>query len=534
MDGPFTAPTWWDVQAVALPTHEHTKHLKPLPHPTPVIAVAFSIHQTGSDGLPKVRRGEDWRRSGHNRSCNMADQPHHHTPDHYVWLAQHTSQYQSTLFHVWGHDHDGAYRQLPLQDPSLAYVLLLTPDGPTLWLHHVLLFGSAASVWSYNRFGDMLTSLTRVLTATPVVHFVDDYGSIQPVAHATSGFQGFGHLNSTLGFHMKQSKEQPPQQEHKIQGVYIHLTESHVTIRPCPDRVRNIIQTIQQALHTNQLDPSMAQKLAGKCAFTTSQLFGKVGRAANRALYDHTYSQQHQLSKTTRQGLIAMANILQHSQPRRCPLQPSTFSPTIIYTDAFYTIDGHNKRCSELTEEDLQQAHKDLPNGWGIVIFPAGHTPIVTSGHIPPNLLQQFASSQAFIYFLEAWTAIIAPVLFRPILTTPYIQLCDNEASKHAILKGTGKHQPLNNLIGSHWTWHNRSQLHQVLDRVPSKANIADPFSRGDFSIATERGWRIVRPPHTDLLKRTFKIIGDTTFAHEHGFEELQGVSQFHDIIVRQ
>ncbi len=529
MDGPFTAPTWWDIPAVALPQHAHTRQLKPLPHPTPVIAVAFSIHQTGSDGQPKVRRGEDWRRSGHNRSCNMADQPHHHTPDHYVWLAQHTNICRSTRLHVWGHDHDGAYRQLPLQDPSLAYVLLLTPEGPTLWLHHVLLFGSAASVWSYNRFGDMLTSLTRVLTATPVVHFVDDYGSIQPTSQATSGFQGFGHLNSTLGFHMKQSKEQPPQQEHKIQGVYIHLTESHVTIRPCPERVHNIIHTIQQALDTNRLDPGVAQKLAGKCSFTTSQLFGKVGRAANRALYDHTYSQQHQLSKTTRQGLIAMVNILQNSQPRRCPLQPTLLSPTIIYTDAFYTIDGYNKRCSDLAEEDLQQAHKDLPNGWGIVVFPANQTPMVTSGHIPPNLLQQFAS-----YFLEAWTAIIAPVLFKPVLTTPYIQLCDNEASKHAILKGTGKHQPLNNLIGSHWTWRNRSQLHQVLDRVPSKANIADPFSRGDFSIATDRGWRILRPPHIDILKRTFKIIGDTTFAHEHGFDGLPGVSNFHDHIIKQ
>ena len=532
MDGPFTAPTWWDVPAVALTCHQHTRQLKPLPHPTPVIAVAFSIHQTGSDGQPKVRRGEDWRRSGHNRSCNMADQPHHHTPDHYVWLAQHTSRHHLDQLHVWGHDHDGAYRQLPLQDPSLAYVLLLTPEGPTLWLHHVLLFGSAVSVWSYNRFGDMLTSLTRVLTATPVVHFVDDYGSIQPVPHATSGFQGFGHLNSTLGFHMKQSKAQPPQHEHKIQGVYIHLTETHVTIRPCPQRVHNIINIIQQALASNHLEPNEAQKLAGKCSFTTSQLFGKVGRAANRALYDHSYSQQHQLSKITRQGLIAMVNILQNSQPRRCPLQPTPFSPTIIYTDAFYTINGYNKRCSDLTEEDLQQANKDLPNGWGIVVFSAQQTPMVTSGHIPPNLLQQFASSQAFIYFLEAWAAIIAPVLFRPVLTTPYIQLCDNEASKHAILKGTGKHQPLNNLIGSHWTWHNRSQLHQVLDRVPSKANIADPFSRGDFSIATDRGWRILRPPHTEILRRTFKIIGDTSFAHEHGFDGPPGVSKFHEHVL--
>ena len=137
----FSAPDWWDRPAVALATHEHTKHLKPLPHSTPLIAVAFSIHQTGSDGQPKVRRG-DWRRSGHNRSCNMADQPHRHAPDHYVWLAQHTAHYHTSPLHVWGHD--GAYRQLPLQDPSLAYVLLLTPDG-----------------WSYNRFGDMLTFITR-------------------------------------------------------------------------------------------------------------------------------------------------------------------------------------------------------------------------------------------------------------------------------------------------------------------------------------------------------------------------------------
>ena len=192
----------------------------------------------------------------------MTDQPCHHTPDHYLWLAQHTAATDQAAQQVWGHDHDGAYRQLPLDDPSLAYVLLLTPDGPTLWLHHVLLFGSAASVWSYNRFGDVLTSLSRVLTATPVVHFVDDYGSIQPKTHATSGFQAFGHLNSTLGFHMKTSKEQPPRHEHKIQGVYIHTDSTHVTIRPCQQRIQQITTTLKQAIDTNFLQPSLAQKLA--------------------------------------------------------------------------------------------------------------------------------------------------------------------------------------------------------------------------------------------------------------------------------
>lgn len=163
-----------------------------------------------------------------------------------------------------------------------------------------------------------------------------------------------------------------------------------------------------------------------------------------------------------------------------------------------------------------------------MVVFAPDRKPIVTSGHVPPNLFHQFTGSNAFIYFLEAWTAIIAPVLFRPLLTKPYIQLCDNEVSKHAILKG----QPLNNIIGSHWTWHNRCQLHQILDRVPSKANIADPFSRGDFTIiAHTHGWRIIRTPHTSILQRTCTIIGDSFFAHTTGFSEVTGLRDFHDML---
>lgn len=49
-------------------------------------------------------------------------------------------------------------------------------------------FFLAASVWSYNRFGDVRAAMSRVLKATQVVHFVHDYGSIQPQTHATSGF----------------------------------------------------------------------------------------------------------------------------------------------------------------------------------------------------------------------------------------------------------------------------------------------------------------------------------------------------------
>lgn len=74
MEGPFREPQWWTTKSVPLSQHQHTMHLKPLPHSDPVIALAFSIEQTRSDGKAKIRRGEDWRRSGHNRSCNMTGQ----------------------------------------------------------------------------------------------------------------------------------------------------------------------------------------------------------------------------------------------------------------------------------------------------------------------------------------------------------------------------------------------------------------------------------------------------------------------------
>lgn len=169
---------WFPKQTTHLQTSNITLHKQALPHKHPIIALAFSIHQTGPDGQPKVRRGEDWRRSGQR----MPDGPPTLKPPY----SQHLDSQSQDSQTVWGHDHDGAYRQLPLQDPEVAYVLLQTPHRPTLWHHHVLLFGSAASVWVYKRFGDMLTHVSRCFCGIPVLHYVDDYGSISQSSDSDS------------------------------------------------------------------------------------------------------------------------------------------------------------------------------------------------------------------------------------------------------------------------------------------------------------------------------------------------------------
>ena len=463
----------------------------------------------------------------------MNDQPFHHTPDHYSWLTQHSTSQHPGQHAIWGHDHDGAYRQLPLAEPSVAYALLITPDGPTLWHHHVLLFGSAASVWAYNRFGDVLTTLSRTLTATPVLHYVDDYGAIEPTHLANSSFTAFEDLNGTLGFHMKQSKRQPPLDRHKIQGVYIHHFADHTEIQPCPARITRIIADLQTAISARSLSPDLARKLAGKCSFTATQLFGRVGRFAIRTLYDQAFSRHDSLPNHAIPGLQPLTNILQHSYPRHVPHHPTPVETAIIYTDAFYKPGEVPIRSADLIPEQSIELTKSASNGWAAVLFsPHGYRTTVLFGHVPHNLLLQFAHNNTFIYFLEAWAAIIAPVLFQPLLTPQYAQLCDNEAAKMAIIKGTGKHQPMNNLLGSHWAWHNRHQITPHMFRVPSKANIADPFSRMDFDISTQLGWRVLEPPHRAILKRTFQILGNTSFAHETGFENVQDIKTFHEVLL--
>ena len=265
------------------------------------------------------------------------------------------------------------------------------------------------------------------------------------------------------------------------------------------------------------MTPEQARKLAGKCSFTTTHLFGKVGRAALRALYDKAFSNNGHPSAHTLSSLTALHNILQRCSPRRIPLRPTPDQHTIIYTDFFYKDGDRQLRLHQLLEgPGLIKPSSETTNGWAAVVFhPHSTKPLAFNGTVPPRLLKHFASNKAFIYYLEAWAAIITPVLVQPLLTPTYIQLCDNDAATHAIIKGPGKHMPLNNLLGAHWTWHNRHSLKQTRHRVPTHANIADPFSREDFSIAKQLQWHILEPPTK------------SHFAHNIGFSQDPFIQQF-------
>jgi hypothetical protein len=128
--------------------------------------------------------------------------------------------------------------------------------------------------------------------------------------------------------------------------------------------------------------------------------------------------------------------------------------------------------------------------------------------------MQHFHSRKAYIYCLETWAQIAAAFVCGPLLGDSYLTFVDNEASKHALIKGYGKDEHLNCLIGTYWS--HCTDVHQApwMLRVSSAANISDKVSRFDFTTAKERRWLHLDFDFEHLYKLAAAATTDLVRAH--------------------
>ena len=528
VEGPFAPPPSWGGPPSGLPA---------CPDNSILASCAFAITQLGSDGQDKVRRGEDWRRSHHNSTVLVDDAPSHHTIDHYMALGRatiaaasegleplrsqipaallphllpearaplicpvhdrvpqaSTEMQQDLSLQIWGHDHEGAYRQLPLRHPHQAYVLIQTKDGPELWRHNVLLFGAVASVWGYNRFGDAMCALSRVLLGIPCLHYVDDFGCVELTSAAPSGFSCFTQFNEVLGLRMKPTKAQPPAQVHKIQGVLLDTSDTPLamTASAAQGRVDKLARFMNSAVHNNCLSPSEAAALAGKLTFVSTTTFGRCGRSQVKPIYarQHAHSSQSKLDTGLQAAMRDLVCIIQTVPPRRMDMSLSSRRFPVCYADAF--VQGGDEAHRRRKIRDIT----DLKNGWGYVVSLPGKVPMYGAARFPPDLLIKAVPGRGYIYFLEGWAQLIMNLMARPFLKQHYVSFCDNNPAMFALLKGYSSDTFLNCVIGAFWMASAHIGADPWFERVSSKANISDCVSRFDFTQAEQLGWIRVDPP---------------------------------------
>ena len=242
--------------------------------------VADSPAAFGSRAFPvvqqdKVRRADDWRRSGHNSTVFVLDSPPYAGTQTVLTSVQAAADFGQPVLAAL--DHDGAYRALPVRDPDECFVFVPSDKGPEVFQHLVLPFGGIGSVWAYLRIADVICLITLVLAYIPASHFVDDFYFSEPDTTAESAFECFCLRQSLLGFTMKESKAQKPCSKSTLLGVLWEILQQTATAGPSQGRLEKLQALLEKHLSDNSLTPDEAAHLAGKLNFVCSWVFGGAG-----------------------------------------------------------------------------------------------------------------------------------------------------------------------------------------------------------------------------------------------------------------
>ena len=517
-------PDDWAVPTVALPSVTGMGVLRQPPPGDCFAALSFAICQVDEHGELKLRRGEDWRRSGHNATMGASDVPTHHLLGDIVDLVLRAwaEGWDPVVF---GHDLQNAYRQWAVRHPGHCGTFLPSAAGVTLWFHFAMCFGAAASVWNFNRAADAVQMLLRALLLVLLGHFVDDFNGVDAGDVADSAHHAVADFFALLGLQTKPSKAQAPAKNHVVQGVELAIRPEGVELSPTTKRVEKILGQIDDALARDTLSPDEASRLAGRLTFLSQSTFGSTGRAAVKPLYaraaDTAANSDDTLSVGLRAALQALRRLVDGHRPRLVPWPGRVKGPfPVLYADAFFLDGDLRKKPGHLAPGDAVPRQARWQNGWGYVLLLDGHV-FYDYGVIEPEHLAPFAARKAFIYVLEIVAQVLPLVTFARRLSPFWIAFIDNVAGQFALMKGYGKDPSVNGILASFWGLAADRQWSPDFHRVPSAANVSDAVSRGDDSRARAEGWTRVATPVGDIMDVLGRAASDIDFACHSAPERL-------------
>ena len=353
--------------------------------------------------------------------------------------------------------------------------------GFSLWQHCVMVFGAKAAVWAYNRVGDAVIFLFRVLFFGISFHYVDDYGGIEPELLADSAFEAFFEFSQLLGFKTKISKQQPPASRQIMLGIDVHVTDSEFVTAVTKNRKKRMLEEIKEYVDKQRIVPKQAQQLAGKSIFTNASTFGALGAAALRPLYRRASYGGTKLDTDIEAALHMLGYLLRNAPPRSSSLALPTSEAPILYADAFYTCRGATRKASQLSVDDLTDPH--ATSGWGVVVI-SGKEAWHFGGSVPHEVFTALKKKKTYIFLLEVVAQCMGTWLMARELQPHFWAFVDNVGAEHALRKGFSRDRDANAIISLFWAAAAHCTTRPWFERVPSAAQLADGVSRNDDTAA--------------------------------------------------
>jgi hypothetical protein len=341
----------------------------------------------------------------------------------------------------------------------------------------------------------------QVLLITLLLHYVDDFGAVDPAPLAESSFQGFERFAELIGLKLKTTKRQPPSANRDFLGVVLETGDSSVTIHPKESRRSKLKTIIDNALAENKLNGKAAERLAGKMTFYCSAAFGRVGRAALRPVYRRARFKGQALTADLEFSLVALRSLLESAPPQIIRIKDDNRCRPLLYADAFFEIGGTKLRASQLTadRESQNRINSNTINGWGTVVVRPGYPTLCMRGSLPGSFLEKLKGKLTYIFFLETIAQCLGAWLFAEELGGLYWAFVDNEGARHALKKGYSRDRDANTVVSLFWCHAAARQSAPWFERVESEAQLADGVSRDDWTMAAALGWLRVEPDLTPI-----------------------------------
>ena len=447
----------------------------------------------------KVRMVDDLSQSQINSCVTVTEKPQVFSLDVIAallvwWLRNAGRHSQPSQLTGKTFDLKSAYKQLPLSHTAAewAFLSVWDTDSDSIAYFKALVapFGSIMSVHAFLRLSLAIWTLgAQQLWLMWSVYF-DDFPLFSTPCLETSADQSARMLFDILGWVYAKEGHKNTTFSKEVTGLGIILrlqfmNEGRVEVCNTEARISELKEVVHEVLEKKSLGKAQALQLHGRLLFSCQQLFGRLGKSALQVLSHFAYhASSHNVGHEALQVLRKLLELLESGKPRI--LRSWSSETWHIFTDAA-----------------LEQNSGFFGVG-GVLVDSAGMAVAFFGEEVDRSLLRalEWDPSAKIIFGGEMLAVAIALTVWGEVIANRLVTIyTDNEGVKFALIRGSTAAGYVQVLLDFILQMEVEISTALWISRVPTKSNVSDAPSRGDFQFLQKLGSTQVPVPWQSLQK---------------------------------
>ena len=383
-------------------------------------------------------------------------------------------------------DIESAYRRVMCAWPQYTVVAIWHPvRRETVFLTLPgLNFGLKSAVVSFNRFPLVAVRLLRELFGWTGGSYFDDFVTVEPRFCEGSGQMVLREVMEMLGLPVSAEKHMSMDSVFVFLGVQTDFSSlassSMVWLGVTEERQRRLRESIMESLEAGAMTAGEASKMAGRLGFATSWAAGKFGRAVLQPLFARAAATDGSSTLDMfglRGALRFFESALEEGLPPRAyDLNPEAAAAVQVWTDAMWEpTQREPARVAFVVRFPAEDAA-----GRARWVFGACNTPEV--------LMRRFVRRKNYIGQLELLAAVSVYYSVPELRGRRVLHWIDNTGVISALTKGYSRAPDSVRILHVFKAFCLGLGVSVWFQWVPSKANVADLPSRGEFELLRRFG----------------------------------------------